>query len=79
MQTERLGRTTALAEQLAAESEALRAELTQRAGADPTASRSERALVRESVADLAGRVAALYEIVQPGGAPTPAPGARPAH
>ena len=77
VQSQRLDRMTARADELAARSEALQTELTQ-AQARIQTLEAQRGLVRESVADLAQRVAALYEIVQPGGATLPAPRAEPA-
>ena len=72
VQSERLDRMTRRADELAAKSEALQTELTQ-AQARIQSLEAQRGVVRESVADLAERIAALYEIVQPGGAPRPAP------
>jgi hypothetical protein len=76
VQTRRLDRMTARADELAAKSEALQGQLSQ-AQARIDKLEAQRGLVRESVADLAQRIAALYEIGQPGGAPPPAPRAEP--
>jgi hypothetical protein len=71
LQTDRLSRMTARADELAAEAAGLRGELAD-AQAQIRSFEKQRDLVRESVADLATRVAALSEILKPGVAPTAA-------
>jgi hypothetical protein len=80
VQSERLDRMSERADELAARSEALQAELASALEQIRTFE-AQREQVRESVADLAERVAALYEVVHPGGAPAlarPAERAEPA-
>jgi len=71
LQSSRLARMTERADQLAAESAALRGQLGD-AQAQIRSFEKQRDLVRESVADLAARVAALSELVKPRVAPTAA-------
>jgi hypothetical protein len=65
VQSARLDRMTAHADQLTEHAEALRVELLD-AQAQIHTYETRQELVRESVADLADRVAALYEIVRQG-------------
>ena len=71
LQTNRLARMTERADQLAAESAQLRNELGD-AQAQIRSFEKQRDLVRESVSDLAARVAALSQLLKPAVAPTPA-------
>jgi len=71
LQSSRLARMTERADRLEAESTALRSQLGD-AQAQIRSFEKQRDLVRESVADLAARVAALSELVKRGVAPAPA-------
>ncbi|HVN39610.1 MAG TPA: hypothetical protein VMW19_15715 [Myxococcota bacterium] len=71
LQSSRLARMTERADQLAAESAALRSQLGD-AQAQIRSFEKQRGLVRESVADLAARVAALSELVKRSVAQAPA-------
>jgi septal ring factor EnvC (AmiA/AmiB activator) len=71
LQTNRLARMTERADQLAAESAQLRTELGD-AQAQIRSFEKQRDLVRESVSDLAARVAALSRLLTPAVAPTAA-------
>lgn len=77
LQTERLDRMSERADLLAARSEVLQLELAS-AQTQIHDFEIQQALVRESVADLAERIAALYEIVRPVAAPAPERPAEPA-
>jgi len=68
VQSARLDRMTEHADELTAHAEALRVELAD-AQVQIRTYQSQQELVRASVADLADRVAALYEIVKNGAAP----------
>jgi hypothetical protein len=68
VQSARLDRMTEHADELTAHAEALRVELAD-AQVQIRTYESQQELVRASVADLADRVAALYEIVRSGAAP----------
>ena len=77
LQTERLDRMTERAEALAARADSLQLELAN-ARTQIHTYEMQRNLVRESVADLAERIAVLYEVVRSGSAPEPAlPGESP--
>jgi outer membrane murein-binding lipoprotein Lpp len=77
LQTERLDRMTERAETLAARADSLQLELAN-ARTQIHTYEMQRNLVRESVADIAERVAVLYEVVRSGSAPEPAlPGESP--
>jgi len=76
LQTGRLARMTERADRLAAKADGLQAELDG-AQAQIRTYEMERDRVRESVADLAERVAALYQIVRPG-SPAPSSPSEPA-
>ena len=71
VQTNRLTHMTERADQLAAESAQLRSDLGD-AQAQIRSFEKQRDLVRESVADLATRVAALSQLLKPAVAPTAA-------
>jgi septal ring factor EnvC (AmiA/AmiB activator) len=71
LQTHRLARMTERADQLAAESAQLRSDLGN-AQAQIRTFEKQRELVRESVADLATRVAALSQMLKPAVPPTAA-------
>ena len=77
VQSSRLDRMTEHADQLTVHAEALRVELLE-AQAQIHTYETRQELVRESVADLADRVAALYEIVRNGAVPPPPEEAEPA-
>lgn len=78
LQTERLDRMTERADTLAARTDALQIELAN-ARTQIHTYEMQRNLVRESVADIAERIAVLYEVVRSGSAPAPAlPGETPA-
>jgi hypothetical protein len=70
LQTERLDRMTERADALAARADALQIELAD-ARTQIQTYETQRNLVRESVADIAERVAVLYEVVRSGPAPAP--------
>jgi hypothetical protein len=72
VQSARLDRMTEHANRLTEHAESLRVELLD-THAQLRAYETQQEQVRESVADLADRVAALYEIVRQGAAPTPEP------
>ena len=77
LQTERLDRMTERAEALAARADSLQLELAN-ARTQIHTYEMQRNLVRESVADLAERIAVLYEVVRSGSATEPAlPGESP--
>ncbi len=71
LQTERLDRMTERADSLAARADALQIELAN-ANTQIRSYEMQRTLVRESVADIAERIAVLYEVVRTGAAPAPA-------
>jgi hypothetical protein len=68
LQTERLDRMTERADSLAARADALQLELAS-AQTQIRTYEMQRNLVRESVADIAERIAVLYEVVRSGSPP----------